>query len=72
MTEQEAAVLAFEARWWRQPGAKDAAITADLGLTPVRYYALLARLIRTERALAADPLLVRRLQRIAGARRRTA
>jgi len=72
MTEQEAAILAFEGRWWRYAGHKDQAIRDELGLSAVRYYQLLVRLLDTPEALAADPVLVHRLRRIrsSGQRRR--
>ncbi len=64
MTEQQAAILAMEARWWRYQGSKEQAIRDELGLAPIRYYQLLAALIQTEAALEADPVLVNRLRRI--------
>jgi hypothetical protein len=72
MTEQEAAILAFEARWWRYAGHKEQAIRDELGLWPTRYYQLLVRLLDNPEALAADPVLVNRLRRIrsSGQRRR--
>ncbi len=68
MTEQETAILAFESRWWRLAGHKEQAIRDELGLTPIRYYQILAALIQTEAALEADPVLVHRLQRIRSSR----
>lgn len=64
MTEQQAAILALENRWWRYQGSKEQAIRDELGLTPIRYYQLLAALIQTETALENDPVLVNRLRRI--------
>lgn len=64
LTERDRDMLAFEARWARHVGAKEEAIRAELGLSPVRYYQLLNRLIDTTDALAADPLLVGRLRRM--------
>jgi len=64
MTEQERAILAFEGRWWRYAGHKEQAIRDELGLSAVRYYQLLVRLLNTPEALAADPVLVNRLRRI--------
>lgn len=68
MTDLEIAILAFEKKYWRYAGAKEAAIKAEFGMTPTTYYAKLAKLIWTQDALAADPVLVKRLQRIATAR----
>lgn len=69
MTDEERAVLELEARDWRLPGAKEAAIRAELDLSPVRYYQVLTRLIWTEAAEAERPVLVHRLRRLATARR---
>jgi len=72
MTEQERAILAMEGRWWRLAGHKEQAISDELGLSPIRYYQILVRLLDTPEALAADPVLVNRLRRIraSGQRRR--
>lgn len=64
LTPRDRAILAFEADWPRHSGAKEESIREALGLAPARYYQLLSRLIDSEAALAADPLLVRRLRRI--------
>ena len=63
-------ILALEKRFFRTAGAKDEAIKA-LGLTPMRYYQLLNRLLDDPAALAADPLLVKRLTRVRTNRRRS-
>ncbi len=64
MTEQEAAILAFEGRWWRYAGHKEQAIRGELGLSAVRYYQILVRLLDSPEAVAADPVLVNRLRRL--------
>ncbi|MFI8593857.1 DUF3263 domain-containing protein [Microbacterium sp. NPDC078428] len=64
LTDQQRAILDFEADWRRHAGAKEEAIRSQLGLTPARYYQLLGRLIDTAEAPAHDPLLVGRLRRI--------
>jgi hypothetical protein len=63
-------VLAFERQWWRFPGAKEAAIRERFGLSATRYYQVLNSVIDRPEALAADPLLVRRLRRMRSARHR--
>ena len=63
LTGQQQAILGVEAQFWRTAGAKDEAIRA-LGLTPVRYYQVLNRLLDDPAALAADPLTVNRARRI--------
>jgi uncharacterized protein DUF3263 len=57
-------ILAFERRWWRQPGAKEQAIRNTFGLSTTRYYQLLNRLLDQPAALAEDPVLVQRLRRL--------
>jgi len=64
-------MLAFEREWWKLPGAKEAAIKERFGLTSTQYYQQLNKLADTEAALAADPLLVKRIQRRRAGRRRT-
>lgn len=69
LTDLERAILDLEQQWWATSGGKEAAITA-MGLTPVRYYQLLNRLLATEKALAYAAVTVKRLQRIRQASRR--
>ncbi|MGN8026548.1 DUF3263 domain-containing protein [Microbacterium sp. 22242] len=64
LSDRDRVILDFEARRPGHSSAKEEAIRAELQLTPARYYQLLDRVIDTEPALAADPLLVRRLRRI--------
>jgi hypothetical protein len=70
LTDRDRAILEFEQGWWRRPGRKALAITAQLGLSPARYYELLNALLDDPAAEAADPLLVRRLRRERSDRRR--
>lgn len=70
LTEQEQRILALERQWWKYAGAKDQAISDQLGISAVSYYQLLNRLIGTEAALAHDPMLVKRLRRQRDARQR--
>jgi hypothetical protein len=60
----DALILALEKQFFRTAGAKEEAIKA-LGLTPMRYYQLLNRLLDDPAALAEEPQLVYRLRRIA-------
>lgn len=64
LTDQDRAVLDVERRFYAKPGSKEQAITAELGLTPTRYHQALNRIIDDPAALAVDPVLVRRLQRL--------
>jgi Protein of unknown function (DUF3263) len=68
LTRREHEMLAFERQWWRRPGAKETAIRDRFGLAPTRYYQVLNALVDRPAALAADPLLVRRLRRVRAAR----
>ena len=70
LSERDQAVLAFERHWWRYAGAKEAAIRESFGISPTRYYQLLNALVDRPEALAADPLLVRRLRRVRATRQR--
>jgi hypothetical protein len=67
---REREILAFERQWWRYAGAKEAAIRERFGLSATRYYQVLNALVDRPEALAADPLLVRRLRRMRATRQR--
>ena len=71
LSRREHEMLGFERQWWRRAGAKETAIRELFGTTPTRYYQALNALVDRPEALAADPLLVRRLRRLRTARRRT-
>lgn len=68
--ERDVRILAFEKQQWRRPGAKDAAIRAEFGLSATRYYQILNSLLDSPAALAAEPMLVGRLRRLREERRR--
>ena len=80
LTDRDRAILDFERTWWSEPGPsgplsgkpgpKAAAIQARIGLSPGRYYQLLAELIGSADAAAYDPLVVRRLRKLQSNRRR--
>lgn len=69
LTIADRALLAFERRSWRRDGSKERAMREQLDLTPTAYYARLGQVIDTPAALAAEPVLVKRLQRMRAARR---
>jgi hypothetical protein len=71
LSRREHEMLVFERHWWRQAGAKETAIRDRFGVPPTRYYQVLNALVDRPDALAADPLLVRRLRRLRSARQRT-
>lgn len=68
LTDLESRILDFERNWWRFAGAKESAIKDLFDLTAARYYQLLNDLIDREDALAASPMLVKRLRRLREAR----
>ncbi|MDQ0283801.1 DUF3263 domain-containing protein [Rhodococcoides fascians] len=68
MTPQQMEILAFEKRWYTAQGSKEADITEQFSMSPVRYFQLLNRLLDDPDALRADPVLVKRLRRIRDSR----
>ena len=71
LTAREQEILAFERQWWKAPGAKERAIRELFDMSPTRYYQLLNNLMEKQAALAADPMLVKRLRRQRATRQRT-
>jgi hypothetical protein len=63
-------ILAFERQWWKYAGAKEQAVREQFDMSSARYYQVLNALIDRPDALAADPLLVRRLRRLRASRQR--
>ena len=70
LSERDAQILEFERQWWKYSGSKEQAIRELFGLTATRYYQVLNVLIDTPEALAADPMLVKRLRRMRSSRQR--
>lgn len=68
LSDLEVRILEFEGNWWRYAGAKEAAIKDLFELSAPRYYQLLNDLIDRNDALAASPMLVKRLRRLREAR----
>jgi hypothetical protein len=63
-------ILAFERQWWKYAGAKEQAIR-ELFDMATRYYQVLNALLDKPEAMAADPLLIKRLRRLRTSRQRT-
>lgn len=57
-------ILALEKRWYQTQSAKENDIAREMGMSAVRYYQLLNSLLDDPDALAAEPVLVKRLRRI--------
>ncbi len=70
LSDTEREILAFERQWWKYAGAKETAVRELFGMSATRYYQVLNTLIDSEAALAADPMLVKRLRRLRDARQR--
>ena len=64
LTDRDRAILDFEREWWQHPGSKEDSIRQAFGLSAARYYQVLGALLSSEAALAYDPMLVKRLQRL--------
>ena len=64
LSERDLKVLEFERHWWKYDGSKEQAIKELFGMSSTRYYQVLNGLLDDPRALATDPLLVKRLRRL--------
>jgi hypothetical protein len=70
LSERDRQILEFERQWWKYAGAKEQAIRDLFDMSATRYYQVLNALIDNPAALAADPMLVKRLRRMRAARQR--
>ncbi len=70
LSRRDREILAFERQWWKYAGAKEQAIRELFDMSATRYYQVLNGLIDTPEALAADPMLVKRLRRLRASRQR--
>ncbi|MDF9716063.1 DUF3263 domain-containing protein [Nocardioides sp. ChNu-153] len=70
LSERDLEILELERHWWKYAGAKEQAVRNKFQMSSTRYYQVLNALIDKPEALAADPLLVRRLRRLRAARQR--
>ncbi len=68
---RELDILQFERQWWQYAGNKEQAIRDMFSLSATRYYQVLNQIIDNPAALAAEPLLVRRLRRLRASRQKT-
>ncbi len=64
LTDLEQQMIDMERQWWATPGRKEAAIADRFGMSAVRYYQRLTKLIATPAALAYDAVTVHRLLRM--------
>ena len=70
LSEREHEILEFERQWWKYAGAKEQAMREMFDMSATRYYQALNALIDRPAAVAADPMLVKRLRRLRAARQR--
>jgi Protein of unknown function (DUF3263) len=70
LTSRDREILSFERQWWKYAGAKEQAIRELFDMSATRYYQVLNALIDRPEALAADPMLVKRLRRLRASRQR--
>ena len=71
LSARDAEILAFERQWWKYAGAKEQAIRELFDMSATRYYQVLNALLDKPEAMAADPLLIKRLRRLRTSRQRT-
>lgn len=71
LSRRDLDILQFERQWWLYAGNKEQAIRDMFDLSPTRYYQVLNNVIDNAEALAAEPLLVRRLRRLRATRQKT-
>lgn len=70
LSERDAAILEFEKAWWAADASKASEIRERFGLSTTAYHQILNGLLDDPRALAAEPLLVKRLRRLRESRQR--
>ncbi|AUH70138.1 MULTISPECIES: DUF3263 domain-containing protein [Gordonia] len=70
LTRREREILNFERQWWKYAGSKEDAIKELFNLSATRYYQVLGALVDRPEALAADPMLVKRLRRLRASRQK--
>ncbi len=70
LSRREYEILSFEHQWWKYAGAKEEAIKELFDMSATRYYQVLNTLVDSPAALAADPMLVKRLRRLRASRQK--
>lgn len=70
LSRREHDILSFERQWWKYAGAKEEAIKELFDMSATRYYQVLNALVDRQEALAADPMLVKRLRRLRASRQK--
>ncbi|MFD5175257.1 DUF3263 domain-containing protein [Nocardia sp. NPDC058379] len=70
LSRRELDILDFERKWWKYAGAKEDAIRELFAMSATRYYQVLNAVVDKDEALAADPMLVKRLRRLRASRQK--
>ena len=70
LSARDLEILAFERQWWKYAGSKEQAIKELFDMSSTRYYQVLNALLDNPDALAADPMLIKRLRRMRSSRQR--
>ena len=70
LSDRDREILEFERQWWKYAGAKETAIRESFDMSATRYYQVLNALVDRPEALAADPMLVKRLRRLRASRQK--
>jgi hypothetical protein len=70
LSDRDREIIAFERQWWKYAGAKEQAIRELFDMSATRYYQVLNALIDNPAALEADPMLIKRLNRLRETRQR--
>ena len=70
LSDRDRGILEFERQWWKYAGAKEQAIRELFDMSATRYFQILNNLIDTPSAMAFDPMLVKRLNRMRATRQR--
>ncbi|MEV6657062.1 DUF3263 domain-containing protein [Nocardia fluminea] len=71
LSRRELDILDFERKWWKYAGAKEDAIRELFSMSATRYYQVLNAVVDSDAALAADPMLVKRLRRLRASRQKS-
>ena len=70
LSDRDRQIIAFERQWWKYAGSKESAIKELFDMSATRYYQVLNALVDRPEALAADPMLVKRLRRLRASRQK--
>jgi hypothetical protein len=70
LSDRDREIIAFERQWWKYAGSKEQAIKELFDVSSTRYYQVLNALLDNPDALAADPMLIKRLRRMRASRQR--